>query len=83
MLFTEQSRKPAAPKAKGAAKTATGAPSSSGPGLTGRPIWEAIIQSALRRSTISNREEQIVCNFGNGRIPCPYFFNACEDHQTA
>eukprot|EP00959_Pyramimonas_sp_CCMP1952_P131290 2745193-Pyramimonas_sp.AAC.1 len=83
MLFTAKSRKPAAPTVKEATKATTGAPSSSGSGLTGRPLWEAIIQSVLHHSAITGHEEQVVCNFGNGRIPCPHFFKACQDHQTA
>eukprot|EP00959_Pyramimonas_sp_CCMP1952_P088194 1845074-Pyramimonas_sp.AAC.1 len=83
MLFTAKSRKPVAPTVKEATKAVTGASSSSGSDLTGTPLWEAIIQSVLHHSTINGRKEQIVCNFRNGRIPCPNFFNACEEHQTA
>eukprot|EP00959_Pyramimonas_sp_CCMP1952_P117916 2465636-Pyramimonas_sp.AAC.1 len=45
MLFTAKSRRPAAPTVEVAARAATGASSSSGPALAGKPLWEAIVQS--------------------------------------
>eukprot|EP00959_Pyramimonas_sp_CCMP1952_P403040 8445237-Pyramimonas_sp.AAC.1 len=82
-LFTAQSRKKAAPKDNEAAATATGAAASAGPGLTGKPLWDTITQSVLHHSTVHNREEHIVCSFGQSRVQCPDFFNACEEHQQA
>eukprot|EP00959_Pyramimonas_sp_CCMP1952_P227022 4746659-Pyramimonas_sp.AAC.1 len=83
MLFTAQTRKKAAPKVSTAKASAAATATSEGPGTIGKPLWDAIIQSVLQHSTIENRVEHIVCAFGQARVQCPDFFNACEEHQKA
>eukprot|EP00959_Pyramimonas_sp_CCMP1952_P268630 5616722-Pyramimonas_sp.AAC.1 len=83
MLFTALTRKRAAPTVDAANVSAAATATSDGPGTIGKPLWDAIIQSVLRHSTIENRKEHIVCVFGQVRVQCPDFFNACEEHQNA
>eukprot|EP00959_Pyramimonas_sp_CCMP1952_P318643 6667381-Pyramimonas_sp.AAC.1 len=83
MLLTAQTRRKAAPKVSTAKASVAATATSDSPASIGKPLWDRIIQSALQHSTMENREEHIVCVFGQVRVQCPDFFNACEGHQKA
>eukprot|EP00959_Pyramimonas_sp_CCMP1952_P242172 5062176-Pyramimonas_sp.AAC.1 len=59
MLFSAASRPAPAPPARDATRAATEA-TASGYILTGKPLWGAIVESALHRSTINDEDEHVV-----------------------